>query len=122
MSGQGENALYENCDFGTDYGHHFDASKGVSITFRNCRGRKIRLAERNRAVFHRVNIEDSDFDMISLMRPSGVTAQHIMINANGCDHAFVSCYEDDIILTGAITKTALTALPVGTMVSIGTGA
>ena len=69
-----------------------------------------------------MNIEDSDFDMISLMRPSGVTAQHIMINANGCDHAFVSCYEDDIILTGAITKTALTALPVGTMVSIGTGA
>lgn len=117
MSGGGENAVYENCDFGTDYGHHFDAAQSVHLVFRNCRGRKLRFAERNRAIYHYVTIEDSDFEMISLMRPSGVTEQHIMINSTGCEKAYVSCYDDDVIITSAITKTPVTGLPVGTMVA-----
>ena len=121
MSGVGENAIFENCDFGTDYGHHFDASKSVHITFKNCRGRKLRLAERGGSNHHYVTIEDSDFDMISLMRPSGVNTQHIFVEAIGCEKAYISCYDDDVVLTGAITKTPLTNLAVGTMVARGTG-
>lgn len=117
MAGVGENAVFENVDFGTDYGHHFDASQSTHITFRHCRGRKIRLAERTGSNHHYVTIEDSDFDMISLMRPSSVTTQHIMVEANGCEKAYVSSYDNDIVVTGAITKTPITGMAVGTMVA-----
>lgn len=116
MSGAGENAIFENCDFGTDFGFHFDASKSVHITYRNCRGRKLRLSERAGSYHHYITIENSDIEMISLMRPSGVTTQHIFIEANGCEKTYVSSNDGDIILTGAITKGHLTNLPVGTLV------
>ena len=116
MSGKGENAIFENCDFGTDFGFHFDASRSVHIYYRNCRGRKLRLAERAGSYHHYITIENSDIEMISLMRPSGVTTQHIFIEANGCEKTYVSSNDGDIILTGAITKGHLTNLPVGTLV------
>lgn len=116
MSGAGENATFENCDFGTDYGHHFNGTESVRIVFKNCKGRKLRLAERLVTVNHHVIIEDSQFEMISLMRPNYVTSQHIMVESNGCEKAYVLRSDDDVVITGAIVKTPLTSLPIGTLV------
>lgn len=108
----GCDAIFEDCDFGTDFGMHKNEAGDTLTVFKGCRGRKLNIGSVDVHSIHRFCLIDSTFEMVNDY--SNITP--LEITAYGCCENIMAA-TDHVVITGAVTKIKLTDIPVGTMVT-----
>ena len=118
--------LFEDCDFGFNFGMHSRQLMKVDsvVELRNCSGHQVILGDNandNDTASHQFILNGCNFDSVKVGRTNGTTTPHMFISGTSKG---MMIFEPGIyiIQTGDIVKTALTALDEGTMVAFASGA
>ena len=119
-------ALFEDCDFGFNFGMHTRQLMKVCsvVELRNCSGHQVILGDNandNDVASHQFILNGCNFDSLKVSRTNGTTTPHMFISGTSKD---MMIFEPGIYIvqTGDVVKTALTALDEGTLVAFATGA
>ena len=119
-------ALYENCDFGYDWGLHTRQIMKVDsvVELRNCTGNIIRIGDSSNnddVAHHQYIVNNCNFLRLIYSKSNGTTP-HIHVSGCGNERMMIDAPAAVVAEMGNIIKTKTASLPVGTMVGLASGA
>lgn len=121
----GCDALYENCDFGFNWGMHTrELMTGNSnIILRNCKGLTARIGDQSFAsdkAHHTFYFDSCNFKSVSISRPVS-NVPHVSVSGVNNSDIMTFCDDADNPQLADITKTYPTSIPIGTLVDVTVG-
>ena len=126
IANPGITALFEDCDFGYNWGMHTrqQTMTGDSLVIlRNCRGLGARVGDQayeNDTARHTFVFDNCNFTAISIARPN-TTVPHCFVQGTNNPKTMLFCKAEDIPVFSNILKAGSTLLPVGTVVNVTNG-